>query len=88
MGQLYYLVNHDRKEWINPCNSKIGEILRNKFILSGLMDLIHCCWNNCRIEFIGDLSNKWSHILKEYKEIQIDWDYYHTDSRDDDTKEE
>lgn len=76
MGELIFIFNHTRKEWINPATCKFGEILFNKYIMAGILSILKCRWNNCQIEFIGEYSRKIEKLWDEYKEIKIDWEDY------------
>lgn len=74
IGQLTYIINHTLKEWFCPDVSKWGEVLLNKFIMIGILEILKCRWNNCKIEILGGYDKKMDDIFKKYKEINIDFD--------------
>ena len=76
MGELIFIFNHTTKEWIDPDCSKWGEILLNRYIMEGILDILHGRWNNCKIEFVGEYSRKLHNLWDSYKEIKIDFNDY------------
>ena len=69
MGELIYFLNHTKKQYFCPI-CKWGEILLNKYIMEGILEILRYYWNNCKIEIIGEYSIN-EKLPKHYKEI--DW---------------
>lgn len=74
MGTLYYIVNHTKKEYLNPI-CKIGEIYLNPYIMVGILETIREGWNNNKIAILSEyqMEKYWD---LGYKELAINWDDY------------
>lgn len=76
MGELIYIVNHTHKQYFCPQSSKFGEVMSNTYLMRGILEILRCGWNNCKIEFVQESCMD---KIKEYEDVSdsIDWkDYY------------
>jgi len=76
MGVLVIIANHDKKQYLDPDNSKFYEIILNEFIMRGILDTIRNFWNGDRIEFIWETQPKYAHVKETYQKIDVDWSDY------------
>lgn len=80
MGNLYIIVNHTKKEYIDPI-SKFRELLFGTWSAVLLMLLQtgynQGKWSKDSIELVGDENMKYyEKILNEYKDVTKEMDYY------------